>query len=77
MNDPDSFDCASAERSFARCIGAGCSIPAGAYAEVDGDILTLRGLYIDDTGNFRRGLISGRRGEADILGVKLAGVILG
>lgn len=77
VNDSDSMDCAIAERSFSRCLGAGCNIPAGAYAEVDGDILTLRGLFIDDTGNFRRGVLSGRHEEAEYIGVKLAGGILG
>lgn len=77
VNDSDSRDCAAAERSFSRLIGAGCNIPAGAYAEIHGDILTLRGLYIDDTGKFRHGIISGRREEAEIIGMKLAGVILG
>lgn len=76
VNDSDSRDCALAERSFARCLGAGCNIPAGAYAEIDGEMLTLKGLYIDDGGNFRRGTVSGKREEAENIGVKLAGVIL-
>ena len=76
VDDSDSRDCAIAERSFSRCLGAGCNIPAGAYAEIRGDILTLRGLYIDDDGKFRRGNISGLRNEAESIGLRLAEMIL-
>ena len=33
-DDENSRDCAEAERNFSRCIGSGCNIPAGAYAEI-------------------------------------------
>ena len=72
VNDEISRDCAVAERSFSRCLGAGCNIPAGAYAEIDGETLTLKGLYIDDDGEFHRGKISGKRKDAYELGKKLA-----
>ncbi|MBQ3447395.1 MAG: hydroxymethylbilane synthase [Synergistaceae bacterium] len=75
-DDRDSRDCAAAERSFSRCLGTGCSIPAGAFAEIDGDMMTLRGIFLAD-GEIRRGKLSGRREEAEELGVRLAGVILG
>ena len=75
VDDDDSRDCAEAERSFSRCIGSGCNVPAGAFAEVDGDMITLRGLYIDG-GKFLRGKISGKRREAQILGQRLAEMIL-
>ena len=76
VDDENSRDCATAERSFSRCLGAGCNIPAGAYAEIHGDIITLQGLYIDDAGNFRRGKISGLRKDSETLGVRLAEMIL-
>ena len=76
VDDDISRDCATAERSFSRCIGAGCNIPAGAYAEISGDMIALKGLYIDDDGNFRRGKISGLRKDSESLGERLAEMIL-
>lgn len=71
VNDEISRDCAISERSFSRCLGTGCNIPAGAYAEISGDILTLKGLYIDG-GKFYRGEISGNRKDAAKIGERLA-----
>ena len=77
VNDEISRDCAVAERSFARALGAGCNVPVGAYAVVAGDMLTLRGLYIEEsTRKFLRGEITGRREEAEVLGTRLAEVIM-
>ena len=76
VNNECSRDCALAERSFARALGAGCSVPVGAYAVVHGDMLTLRGLYIEETTReFRRGELTGRRCDAERIGQELAGVI--
>jgi hydroxymethylbilane synthase len=36
----------TAERAFMRHLGAGCYLPIGAYGEIAGDLLTLRGLVI-------------------------------
>lgn len=77
VDDEISRDCATAERSFSRRIGSGCNIPAGAYAEIHGDSITIRGLFIDEGGNFHRGRISGRRSDSETLGAKLAEAILG
>lgn len=74
VNDEASRDCGIAERSFAREIGAACNIPAGAYAEIEGDILTLRGIYAVG-GEIRRGELSGSRYDAESIGVRLAGMI--
>ena len=77
VNDESSRDCAIAERSFSRALGAGCNVPIGAHAVVDGETLTLRGLFIDErTRRFFRGEISGKRGDAEKLGQRLAEVIL-
>lgn len=75
VNDECSRDCALAERSFARALGAGCNVPVGAYAVIDGEMLTLRGLYVD-CGKFRKGELSGRRQEAEEIGQRLAEVIM-
>ncbi|MBQ7593217.1 MAG: hydroxymethylbilane synthase [Synergistaceae bacterium] len=78
VNDECSRDCAIAERSFARELGAGCNVPIGAYAEIlDDERMRLRGLFIDErTRKFYRGEIEGRRDEAETLGKKLAEVIM-
>ena len=77
VNDSDSKDCALAERSFSRALNAACNVPIGAYAVVDGEILTLKGLYVREaTREFFRGEISGKRSDAEKLGQKLAEVIM-
>ena len=73
VNDIDSKFCAIAERSFARALNAGCNVPVGSYAVIDGDILTLRGLYIDEKSkNFYRGIHSGDKNDAEFIGNTLA-----
>ena len=77
VNDPDSRDCAIAERSFSRALNAGCNVPIGAYAVVEGDTLTLRGLFIDEkTRRFFMGELAGKRSDAQELGERLAEVIM-
>ena len=76
VNDVDAQVCALAERSFSRELGAGCNTPVGAYAVVNGDVLTLEGLYIDqDSKNFYRGSLTGNRKDALSIGRKLSEVI--
>ena len=75
VNDDDARDCALAERAFSRFIGGGCNVPLGAYAEVHGTALTLKGLYVDG-GNFRRGELSGSRGDAEAVGESLARLVM-
>ena len=76
VNDESSRDCAIAERSFSRALGAGCNVPIGAYAVTEGETLTLQGLFIDEkTRRFFRGEISGKRVDAEKLGQRLAEVI--
>lgn len=75
VNDETSRDCAVAERSFARCLGAGCNLPVGAYAEINGEMLTLKGFFADG-GILHRGVLSGKRVNAEIIGRNLAEVIM-
>ena len=72
FNDPDSRDCLLAERAFVRALDGGCSSPVAAYATVDGEALTLTGLYVDSHGEARRQTISGPRGQGERLGAALA-----
>ncbi len=73
VNDEDSKFCATAERSFARALNAGCNVPVGAYAIVEDDELTLQGLYIDEKSKkFYRGTHAGNKHNAEIIGITLA-----
>lgn len=47
-DDPDSRDAATAERSFIRTLGGGCTSPSAAYAEIKGNELRLTGLCYDE-----------------------------
>ena len=42
VNDSESKDSALAERTFSRALNAACNVPIGAYAEIDGETLTLK-----------------------------------
>lgn len=72
FNDPDSRDCLLAERAFVRALDGGCSSPVAAYATVDGEALTLTGLYVDSRGEACRQAISGPREQGERLGAALA-----
>jgi hydroxymethylbilane synthase len=50
LNDLCSHLAVLAERSFLAELGAGCSIPAGAHGEVDGETVTLRGVMLAPDG---------------------------
>jgi hydroxymethylbilane synthase len=43
--------CATAERTFLAALGGGCNVPLGAYAQVEGDRLRLRGLVAREDGS--------------------------
>jgi hydroxymethylbilane synthase len=62
-----------AERATARALGASCNVPLGAYAEVTGEAMYLRG-YVGSPDGQRvaRAAIEGRAVEAEKLGSGLA-----
>ena len=70
--DRDSWDCAIAERAFVRRLNGGCSSPVAAYAVAEGEMLMLRGLYVDELGRMREGSLKGNRENAAFLGQILA-----
>lgn len=71
--DPDSRACALCERAFAAELGGGCTSPVCAHAQPEGDMLSLRGLYYDETaGSCRIGEKRGEKSEAAALGAALA-----
>jgi hydroxymethylbilane synthase len=46
INDQDAMVAMSTERAFLAELGAGCSIPAGAHATLDGAIISLHGVML-------------------------------
>jgi len=77
MNDKDTVDRTRAERAFLARLEGGCQVPIAAYATLDGDDLHLRGLVgeVDGSSIIRRE-ISGKRQQAEALGIALADEVL-
>ncbi len=73
LDDLDSRVCAEAERAFVRTLGGGCFAPVAAYAETQGGLIYLRGMYATENGKLvRRGAVTGKREQAAELGCTLA-----
>ena len=61
------------ERAFVRELNGGCTSPVCAHAVIDGDTITLRGLYYnEERGTCRTGSDQGSAAEAETLGARLA-----
>ncbi len=75
--DADAADAAECERAFVSALDGGCSSPIAAYAEVNGERITLRGFYADEKGETTAtGRLEGNRKEAAELGRRLAAQLL-
>ena len=73
FHDEDAACCALAERAFVRQLDGGCTSPVAAFAQVEGDGLTLTGLYVSpDETVVRRGILRGEETNAEKLGTDLA-----
>ena len=64
--------CAMAERAFVRALDGGCSAPIAAHAVIEGETITLTGLYVDGTGRVFRDRISGPGEQGTSLAETLA-----
>lgn len=65
--------CATAERSFLGHFGTGCSLPIGAFAQIENDEIMLEGLVCSSDGQTKwKQSINGSAGEARNLGLELA-----
>ncbi len=69
LDDPASRACLAAERAFLACLGGGCSVPAGALCEVDGETLRLRAWW---NGSGRSADLDGPIGDPAALGTRAA-----
>ena len=72
FSDPEGTACALAERAFVRRLDGGCSSPVAAFATVEGDTLTLRGLDVTEAGVPIFDTITGPRDQGEALGIALA-----
>jgi hydroxymethylbilane synthase len=72
LDDPDTRVAVTAERAFLAALGAGCRLPIGAFATVQGEHLSLEALIADEGGVPHRGRASGPTGSAERLGTALA-----
>lgn len=73
INDYDTMLSSIAERSFVRELNGGCSSPISAYAKIQNDTLTLKGLYFDESS--KKHIIlskSGDKNSAEQIGISLA-----
>ena len=71
ITDADAMEAVTAERAFLAELGAGCSIPAGAYATLANGIISLLGVMLAADGSRSvRGSVSGR--DPAMLGRQLA-----
>ena len=73
FHDEEAACCALAERAFVRTLDGGCTSPVAAFAQTEGKLLTLTGLYVSpDETVMRRGKLQGPMENAEALGVQLA-----
>ena len=70
--DREAADCALAERAFVRALDGGCSSPVAAFATVEGETLTLRGMDVTAAGEPIFDTITGPRDQGEALGMALA-----
>lgn len=75
LNDPKTFQCVTAERSFLRGMGGGCQSPVGAHAVISGKTVSLKAVSFRD-GSGKRA--AGKRpvAQAEALGKSIAARLL-
>jgi hydroxymethylbilane synthase len=72
LDHPEARICAAAERAFTAALEGGCTAPTCAYATLEGEGVRLRGLYLTDSGELRRGERTAGAAQAAELGRTLA-----
>ncbi|MBK8237978.1 MAG: hydroxymethylbilane synthase [Deltaproteobacteria bacterium] len=77
MSDPTAAVQAAAERGFLQRLQAGCTVPVGAYAELLGDEVRVRGIIVGDGGEpYFAAAERGPASEAAAIGARLAEALL-
>jgi len=78
LHDSDTGACTTAERAFNERLGGSCTLPAAAFATIDGDTLSLTGRVIHPQGTpLLERRIVGHRNAARTLGCRAAALVLG
>lgn len=73
LNDEAAARCVAAERAFSRALAGSCNVPLGAYAELRGGRLRLRGVVgAPDGSRIVGGALEGEGAEPEALGAALA-----
>jgi hydroxymethylbilane synthase len=73
LNHAATARCVAAERAFSRALSGSCNVPLGAYAELEGERIRLRGLVgAPDGSRVVSGEEAGATQDAEALGVALA-----
>jgi hydroxymethylbilane synthase len=73
LNDAATSACVRAERAVSRALAGSCEVPLGAYAEVRGDQIWLRGFVASPDGfRMARAELVGSAKEPETLGLALA-----
>ncbi len=72
--DEEIRECVAAERAYMAYLNGGCSLPMGVYANIlDETRIQVLGLYYDEEkGRYGKWHVSGKRSEAEALGISLA-----
>ncbi|RUO18765.1 hydroxymethylbilane synthase [Aliidiomarina iranensis] len=77
LEDNETRACVHAERAMNRRLEGGCQVPIGAYAELTGETLNLRGLVgATDGSQVIRNSVAGPMQNAEALGIQLAEKLL-
>ena len=74
--DRDAQVCIEVERAFVTALNGGCSSPIAAYATLEGDAITLRGLYQTPSGVLRTDTATGPACKGKELATSLAARLL-
>lgn len=76
LEDPDTSDRTTAERSFLRELEGGCQVPIGVNTSIEGETLTLVGMVASlDGKQLIKDRVQGSRNDAEELGRKLASAL--
>jgi hydroxymethylbilane synthase len=77
IDDPDAAVALRAERIVVTRLGGGCQMPIGVLAEAASDLMTVKGVVVSPDGSrVARGLATGTRADAEILGGAVADELL-
>lgn len=77
IDDPEAAMALRAERTVVTRLGGGCQMPIGAYAHVDGDVMTVTGLVVAiDGGRRAHASVTGAARDAETLGARAADQLL-